>query len=89
MPKAEGFINRMKDGGSLVLCPYLMVKVWIKGQFRVSALLFDFLEGFSFVHWGFFYFIFLSFLTVSCWVFNLRGDKRTQRIKRLTLSSSD
>lgn len=61
MPKAEGFINRMKDGGSLVLCPYLMVKVWIKGRFRVSALLFDFLGGFLLFSGVFFLFYFLVF----------------------------
>lgn len=54
-------MNRMKDGRSLVLCPYLIVKMWIKGQFRVSTLLFDFLGGFLLFSVVFFSFLFCLF----------------------------
>lgn len=69
-------MNRMNDGGTLVFCPYLVVKVWIKGQFRVSALLFLC----SFALW----FIFLFFSSVFSsdgfsLGFNLWRDKRTER----------
>lgn len=80
LPKAEGFVNRMNVGGSLVFCPYLMVTVWIKGQFRVSALLFVWFLLFSFVLWGFFFFSFLVFslLMVSRWL-STSGETKGQR----------
>lgn len=73
-------MNRMNVGGSLVFCPYLMVTVWIKGQVRVSALLFVWVFFVFFSSLGVFFFSFLVFslLMVSRWL-STSGETKGQR----------